>query len=102
MAQALLRLWYEELLPVCPYHDCILDAFVDQDAAYLIEVLHQCTLVLRYVSHQRTIVSMIWKQKRYYASLYMSDKEPVEEKTRFKSIAIVSLLEGQGGAFVSV
>lgn len=36
--QPLMRLWQDELLPKCPYADCVLDAYVVGDVAYLIEV----------------------------------------------------------------
>lgn len=36
--QPLLRLWYHVLLPVSPYADCVLDAYVEGNVAHLIEV----------------------------------------------------------------
>eukprot|EP00931_Biecheleriopsis_adriatica_P118914 TRINITY_DN94219_c0_g1_i1.p1 TRINITY_DN94219_c0_g1~~TRINITY_DN94219_c0_g1_i1.p1 ORF type:complete len:417 (+),score=42.88 TRINITY_DN94219_c0_g1_i1:23-1273(+) len=37
-AQCLLHLWYAKLVHVCPYFDCVLDAYVCNGEAYLIEV----------------------------------------------------------------
>lgn len=37
-AQPLLNLWYHVLLPSCPYADCVLDAYVVDNVAHLIEI----------------------------------------------------------------
>jgi hypothetical protein len=34
----ILRLWYSDLLPLCPYADCVLDVYVADSSAHLIEI----------------------------------------------------------------
>merc|ERR1712232_170796 len=36
--QPVVDLWYGRLLPICPYADCVLDVYVAQGEAHVIEV----------------------------------------------------------------
>jgi len=38
LVQPVIDLWYDKLLPLCPYADCVLDVYVTKGEAHLIEV----------------------------------------------------------------